>query len=82
MDFVAGVKRVTVLAEHVARNKDGMTALKILSERTFPLTGRGRSYHPRSWRDGRYLDGLKLVERAEGVTFAEIQAKTGMVSPR
>ena len=36
MDLVAGVSRVVVLMEHVARKKDGTTDLKILPECTLP----------------------------------------------
>ena len=75
MDLVAGVQRVVVLMEHVAKGG----AHKILRECTLPLTG---------WRvvnriitDLGVLDvterGLKLVELAPGVTLEDLQARTG-----
>ena len=76
MDLVAGVKKVVVVMEHVA--KDGP---KLLNRCTLPLTGAGvvdmvitdlgvfkinQKGH----------DGLTLIELADGVTLDEIRAKT------
>ena len=80
MDLVAGVPRVIVLMEHVARKKDGTTDLKILPECTLPLTGKG--VVDRIITDLGVFDvtpqGLKVTELAEGVTFDEAQSKTGV----
>jgi 3-oxoacid CoA-transferase subunit B len=80
MDLVAGVKRVLVLMEHVARKKDGTEDLKILPKCTLPLTGLG--VVDRIITDLAVLDvtpeGLKVVEIAPGVTREELQAKTGV----
>ncbi|MBM3387498.1 MAG: succinyl-CoA--3-ketoacid-CoA transferase, partial [Betaproteobacteria bacterium] len=80
MDLVAGVKRVIVLMEHVARKKDGSEDLKILSECTLPLTG--KAVVDRIITDLGVMDvteqGLKVVELADGVTPEFIQSKTGV----
>ena len=80
MDLVAGVKRVIVLMEHVARRKDGGEDLKILPECTLPLTGLG--VVDRVITDLGVFDvtpqGLKLVELAPEVTFDFVQSKTGV----
>jgi 3-oxoacid CoA-transferase subunit B len=76
MDLVAGVKRVVVLMEHVARGKDGSLSHKLLKECTLPLTGVG--VVDRIITDLAVLDvteqGLKLVELADGVTKEELIA--------
>lgn len=78
MDLVAGVKRVVVLMEHVARGKDGTPSHKLLKECTLPLTGVG--VVDRIITDLAVLDvtdqGLKLVELADGVTKEELIASS------
>ncbi len=80
MDLVAGVKRVIVLMEHVAKKKDGTEDLKVLAKCTLPLTGVG--VVDRVITDLGVMDvtpqGLKLVETAPGVTREFIQSKTGV----
>jgi 3-oxoacid CoA-transferase subunit B len=80
MDLVAGVGRVLVLMEHVAKKKDGTVDLKILPKCTLPLTGVG--VVNRIITDLGVIDvteaGLKVTELAPGVTREEIQAKTGV----
>ena len=78
MDLVAGVGKVVVLMEHVARARDGSESLKLLPECTLPLTGVGvvdlvitdlgvMEVTP---------NGLRLTELAPGVTVDEIKSKT------
>jgi 3-oxoacid CoA-transferase subunit B len=80
MDLVAGVPRVIVLMEHVARKKDGSEDLKIVPACTLPLTGQG--VVDRIITDLGVMDvtpeGLRLVELADGVTREFIQSKTGV----
>jgi len=76
MDLVAGVKRVVVVMEHVA--KDGP---KLLHRCTLPLTGAavvdmvitdlGVFTIDRHGRDG-----MALIELADGVTLDEVKAST------
>jgi len=79
MDLVAGVGRVVVLMEHVAKAKDGSTSHKILTKCDLPLTGVG--VVNRIITDLCVIDvtpnGLKLIEVAPGVTKEEVLEKTG-----
>jgi len=78
MDLVAGVGRVVVLMEHVARGKDGSISQKILKQCNLPLTGVG--VVNRIITDLGVIDvtpqGLKLIELASGVSKEEVQANT------
>jgi 3-oxoacid CoA-transferase subunit B len=80
MDLVAGVKRVIVLMEHVARRKDGGEDHKILTHCTLPLTGVG--VVDRIITDLGVMDvtpqGLKVVELAPGVSRELIAAKSSV----
>jgi 3-oxoacid CoA-transferase subunit B len=79
MDLVAGVGRVVVLMEHVAKKKDGSTDLKILQKCNLPLTGVG--VVDLIITDLGVLEvthaGLAVTELAPGVTREDLQAATG-----
>jgi 3-oxoacid CoA-transferase subunit B len=80
MDLVAGVKRVVVLMEHVAKKKDGTEDLKILPACTLPLTA--KAVVDLIITDLAVMNvtaaGLKVVELAPGVSMEQVQAKTGV----
>jgi 3-oxoacid CoA-transferase subunit B len=76
MDLVAGVKKVVVVMEHVA--KDGA---KLLKRCTLPLTGAGVVDMVITdlgvfQVDHKGQDGLTLIELADGVSVDEIRGKT------
>ena len=78
MDLVAGVGRVIVLMEHVAKKKDGTVDMKLLPKCNLPLTGVG--VVDMIITDLGVFDvtdnGLKLTELAPGVTVDEVKANT------
>jgi len=78
MDLVAGVGRVVVLMDHVAKGKDGSISKKILPQCNLPLTGVG--VVNRIITDLGVIDvtptGLKLIELATGVSKEEVLANT------
>ena len=80
IDLVAGVKRVIILMEHVAKKKDGSEDMKILPQCTLPLTG--VAVVDRIITDLAVMDvtpeGLKVVELAPGVSMQALQEKTGV----
>lgn len=75
MDLVAGVKTILVITQHCT--KAGTP--KLVDACTFPLTGKG--VVSRIYTDLAVVDispeGFQLVELAPGVTFDEVQDKTG-----
>jgi len=79
MDLVAGVERVVVVMEHVAKKKDGSVDKKILEKCNLPLTGVG--VVNLIITDLGVIEvtesGLKVVELAPGVTREELSEKTG-----
>ncbi len=75
MDLVAGVDTIFVITQHVTKNGEP----KIVSECTYPLTG--RKVVSRIYTDLAVIDvtpeGLELLELAPGVTLGEVREKTG-----
>ena len=81
MDLVAGVKRVVVVMEHVAKAKDGLEDPKLLQSCNLPLTGTGVVDLVITDLGVFAIDkkggtGMTLIELAEGVSVDEIKAKT------
>jgi 3-oxoacid CoA-transferase subunit B len=80
MDLVAGVPRVIVLMEHVARRADGSYDPKILPRCTLPLTGVG--VVSRIITDLAVMDvvpeGIRVAELAPGVEMRGLQERTGV----
>ncbi|MGA0056638.1 MAG: 3-oxoacid CoA-transferase subunit B [Burkholderiaceae bacterium] len=79
MDLVAGVPKVIVLMEHTAKRKDGGEDIKILESCTLPVTAvqavnliitdlAVMAVGP---------EGLRVLERAPGVSLSVLQEKTG-----
>lgn len=81
MDLVAGVKRVVVVMEHVAKGKDGSEDPKLLTACNLPLTGAAVVDLVITDLGVFAIDkkggtGMTLIELADGVTPEEIKAKT------
>ncbi len=81
MDLVAGVKKVVVIMEHVAKGKDGSVSPKLLHACDLPLTGSRvvdmvitdmGVFSIDKKGDG----GMTLIELAPGVTLDEIKQNT------
>jgi 3-oxoadipate CoA-transferase beta subunit len=76
MDLAIGAKRVYVMMEHLTKSGES----KIVARCTYPLTGIGCVN--RIFTDLAVLDvspaGLKVLERAPGLSFEELQKLTGV----
>ena len=81
MDLVAGVKKVVVVMEHEAKNKDGTTESKLLKRCNLPLTGAGVVDMVITDLGVFAIDRsgktpMKLIQLATDITLEEITAKT------
>ena len=81
MDLVAGVKKVVVVMDHVARAKDGTIEKKLLRRCTLPLTGAAVVDLLITDLGVFTIDkhggsGVRLLELAPGVREDEVRAKT------
>jgi 3-oxoadipate CoA-transferase beta subunit len=75
MDLVQGVKQIFVITQHTTKTGEP----KLVERCTYPLTGRG--VVSRIYTDLAVVDitpdGFRLVEPAPGVSYDEIEKKTG-----
>ena len=75
MDLVAGVKSIYVITQHCTKNGEP----KLVTSCTYPLTGCGVAN--RIYTDLAVIeitpDGFQLIELSPGVTFDEVQERTG-----
>lgn len=75
MDLAVGAKKVFVTTDHVTKKGEP----KIVSELTYPATG--QKCVDRIYTDLCIIDvvseGLKLIEKVEGLSFEELQSLTG-----
>jgi 3-oxoacid CoA-transferase subunit B len=80
MDLVAGVKKVVVIMEHIAKAKDGSIDRKLLHKCSLPLTGAGVVDMVITdlgvFTIDRKGSGMTLIELAPDVTLDEITEKT------
>jgi 3-oxoadipate CoA-transferase beta subunit len=75
MDLVQGVKKIYVITKHSTRNGDP----KLVERCSYPLTGPAvvsRIYTDLAVVDVT-ADGFKVAELAPGITFEEVEEKTG-----
>jgi len=75
MDLVQGVKNIFVITQHTTRTGEP----KLIEKCSYPLTGVG--VVSRVFTDLAVVDitpdGFRVVELAPGVSFEEVQQKTG-----
>jgi 3-oxoadipate CoA-transferase beta subunit len=75
MDLVQGVKRICVITQHTTKTGDP----KLVEKCSYPLTGPG--VVSRIYTDLAVVDvtpgGFRVVELAPGVSFDEVEKKTG-----
>jgi 3-oxoadipate CoA-transferase beta subunit len=75
MDLVQGVMRICVVTQHTTKTGDP----KLVARCSYPLTG--ANVVSRIYTDLAVVDvsddGFRVVELAPGITFAEVESKTG-----